>query len=75
MRDTPSADPLRTTGCPVTCEVPIRTLTISVVAVAAIAASLLLVKSRDENQAPADAPPGADQSARAELDALRAAGL
>jgi hypothetical protein len=55
-------------------EAPIRTLSVSLVAVAAIAASLLLTRSRVQSEL-ADPPHGEDQPARIKLDAIRAAGL
>jgi hypothetical protein len=53
----------------------IRTLSVSLVAVAAIAASLLLSRSRDEEDATRLVPAGEQQPARLPLDAIRAAGL
>jgi anti-sigma-K factor RskA len=55
-------------------EARIRALSLSIVAVAAIAASLLLTKSRDEHD-DTGVVPGEQQSARLQLDAIRAAGL
>jgi hypothetical protein len=54
-------------------EARIRTLSVSLVAVAAIAASLML-KSRDEQDA-WRVMPGEQQPLRLQLDAIRAAGL
>jgi hypothetical protein len=51
-------------------EAPIRTLSVSLLAVAAIAASLLLTRHREASSTPSDA-----QSDARELDAIRAAGL
>jgi hypothetical protein len=45
------------------------------VAVAAIAASLLLTRSRDEDEVTRLVPAGEGQPARLQLDAIRAAGL
>ena len=57
-------------------EAPIRTLNVSLVAVAAIAASLLLTRSREEDSnLPAVAPAGENPPAQLKLDAIRAAGL
>jgi hypothetical protein len=56
-------------------EAPIRTLSVSLVAVAAIAASLLLTRSREENDAPGIVPAGETVPARLKLDAIREAGL
>ncbi|MEX1183310.1 MAG: hypothetical protein WEF86_08730 [Gemmatimonadota bacterium] len=47
----------------------------SLIAVAAIAASLLLSRSREENAIPGAAPAGEDPPAQFKLDAIRAAGL
>lgn len=57
-------------------EHPIRTLSVSLLAVAAIAASLLLTR-RPEEKADADAasPAGEQSPAEQSLDAIRAAGL
>jgi hypothetical protein len=54
-------------------EIPIRTLSVSLLAVAAIAASVLLTRSRDEKAS--DIPAGEQQPAEHSLDAIRAAGL
>ncbi len=51
-------------------EVSIRTLSVSLLAVAAIAASLLLTRSREDQVAPAD-----ERVAGQSLDEIRAAGL
>jgi hypothetical protein len=48
-------------------------LSVSLLAVAAIAASLLLTRSRDEKAG--DIPAGEQQPAEHSLDAIRAAGL
>jgi hypothetical protein len=56
-------------------EALIRTLSVSLVAVAAIAASLLLTRSRDEDEVTRLVPAGEGQPARLQLDAIRAAGL
>jgi hypothetical protein len=56
-------------------EVPIRTLSVSLVAVAAIAASLLLTMDREERETAGIAPAGENVPNRAKLDAIRAAGL
>jgi len=54
----------------------IRTLGVSLVAVAAIAASLLLARQRPEKSAPgAEIPADESAPARQSLDAIRAAGL
>jgi hypothetical protein len=53
-------------------EAKIRALSVSLLAVAAIAASLLITRSREEEMAP---PAGENQPARQSLDAIRAAGL
>jgi hypothetical protein len=55
-------------------EALIRTLSVSLVAVAAIAASLLLTRSREENETRV-VPLGGPQTPPIKLDALRAAGL
>jgi hypothetical protein len=57
-------------------EVPIRTLSVSLLAVAAVAASLLIARQRDER--PVQLPVhtgGEDLPAEHSLDAIRAAGL
>jgi hypothetical protein len=51
----------------------IRTLSVSLVAVAAIAASLLLTRSREERETLVRV--GGGQASPLQLDALRAAGL
>jgi hypothetical protein len=56
-------------------EALIRTLSVSLVAIAAIAASLLLARSRDEGEDTRLAPADEGQPARFQLDAIRAAGL
>jgi hypothetical protein len=56
-------------------EAPIRTLSVSLVAVAAIAASLLLTRSRSEGDINDIASAGENVSARFRLDAIREAGL
>jgi hypothetical protein len=53
-------------------EAKIRALSVSLLAVAAIAASLLITRSRDEEAAPST---GEKQPVRQSLDAIRAAGL
>jgi hypothetical protein len=58
-----------------TWEAPIRTLSVSLVAVAAIAASLLLTRSRDESDTRSLVPAGENVPARLKLDAIREAGL
>jgi len=55
-------------------EARIRTLSLSIVAVAAVAASLMLTRSRGEHDS-SRVTPGEQQSARLQLDAIRAAGL
>lgn len=55
-------------------EAPIRTLSVSLVAVAAIAASLLITRSREEREAHEVTPSG-NEPASIKLDAIRAAGL
>jgi hypothetical protein len=52
-------------------EASIRTLSVSLLAVAAIAASLLITRIREDGMAPVDEGKPAEQS----LDAIRAAGL
>lgn len=56
-------------------EVPIRTLGFSLIAVAAIASSLLLTRQRQEATRADDAHPGERAAARPSLDDIRAAGL
>jgi hypothetical protein len=57
-------------------EAPIRTLSVSLVAVAAIAAGLLLTRDREDGGLATVTPGGSDNPAgRLKLDALRAAGL
>jgi hypothetical protein len=56
-------------------EAPIRTLSVSLVAVAAIAASLLLTRSREESDTFSIVPAGENVPARLKLDAIREAGL
>jgi hypothetical protein len=55
-------------------EARIRTLSVSLLAVAAIAASLLLTRNREEDT-PAGVPAGENLPAEQSLDAIRAAGL
>jgi hypothetical protein len=59
-------------------EVAIRTLGVSLVAVAALAASMTLVRQRNEQRSP-ESPPVPDDAAPAaldlNLDAIRSAGL
>ena len=55
-------------------EVPIRTLSVSLLAVAAIAASLLIVRQRDERPN-LSLLTGGDERPAQQLDAIRAAGL
>jgi hypothetical protein len=50
-------------------------LSVSLVAVAAIAAGLLLVRDREENRATGTPHPVGHQPGRLQLDAIRAAGL
>jgi hypothetical protein len=57
-------------------EVPIRTLSVSLLAVAAVAASLLIARQRDERPVlPPALTGGEDLPAEHTLDAIRAAGL
>lgn len=56
-------------------EAPIRTLSVSLVAVAAIAASLLIVRSREEHDPTGLVPAGENAPVRLRLDAIREAGL
>lgn len=56
-------------------EAPIRTLSVSLVAVAAIAASLLLTRSREERDITGIVPAGENLPAHLKLDAIREAGL
>jgi hypothetical protein len=56
-------------------EASIRTLSVSLMAVAAVAASILLTRSRDGNDTHRTVPAGEQQPARLQLDAIRAAGL
>jgi sigma54-dependent transcription regulator len=56
-------------------EAPIRTLSVSLVAVAAIAASLLLTRSREERDINDIAPAGENAPVRLKLDAIREAGF
>jgi hypothetical protein len=56
-------------------EASIRTLSVSLVAVAAIAASLLLTRNRDEQEAARVLNAGERQPMKLQLDAIRAAGL
>lgn len=66
----------RATAAPFRGEAPIRTLSVSLVAVAAIAASLLIVRSREEHDTnPGIVPAGENVPARLKLDAIREAGL
>jgi hypothetical protein len=58
----------------ITTEGLIRTFSVSLVAVAAIAASLLLVR-KGEDDRPSLVPAGGEQAPRLQLDAIRAAGL
>jgi hypothetical protein len=65
----------RATPAPNPWEAPIRTLSVSLVAVAAIAASLLLTRSREERDINDIAPAGENAPVRLKLDAIREAGL
>jgi hypothetical protein len=56
-------------------EALIRTLSVSLVAVAAIAASLLLTRNREGDAPVRVLPAGGEQPCRLQLDAIRAAGL
>jgi hypothetical protein len=56
-------------------EALIRTLSVSLVAVAAIAASLLLTRNREDADMSRVASPGSQPLPALKLDALRAAGL
>jgi len=67
--------PDRATAAPNPWEVPIRTLSVSLVAVAAIAASLLLTRSRTGSDITDIAAAGDNVPVRFKLDAIRAAGL
>ena len=66
---------IRATVAPSQWEVPIRTLSVSLVAVAAIAASLLLTRAREECDIGDIAGAGENVPARFKLDAIREAGL
>lgn len=50
-------------------------MSVSLVAVAAVAASLLLTRARDESDALSVAPAGENQPVTLRLDRIRAAGL
>jgi hypothetical protein len=63
------------TSAPSPWEAPIRTLSVSLVAVAAIAASLLLSRSREEGDITDVVPAGENIPVRLKLDAIREAGL
>ena len=65
----------RATAAPDPWEAPIRTLSVSLVAVAAIATSLLLTRSREEGDITDVAPAGENVPVRLKLDAIREAGL
>jgi len=54
---------------------PIRTLSVSILAVAAVAASLIITRGRDEQDALTLVPAGESQPAEQTLAAIRAAGL
>lgn len=56
-------------------EAPIRTFSVSLVAIAAIAASLLLTRSREETDTVSLVPGGENAPVRLRLDAIREAGL
>ena len=57
-------------------EAPIRALSVSLLAVAAIAASLVLTRNRQEREPSGElVPAGEDMTAGQPLDAIRAAGL
>ena len=61
---------------PVRQEVPIRTLSVSILAVAAIAASLLITRHREAPPTTSSDSTSTDaQSGGRDLDAIRAAGL
>jgi hypothetical protein len=55
-------------------EAIIRTLSVSLLAVAAIAASLLIVRHRDERASHSPLSPGGEGLPAQQLDAIRAAG-
>lgn len=65
----------RASAVPNRWEAPIRTLSVSLVAVAAIAASLLLTRSREERDITDIVPGGENTPAHLKLDAIREAGL
>jgi hypothetical protein len=65
----------RASALPTPWEAPIRTLSVSLVAVAAIAASLLLTRSREESDIIGVVPGGENTPAHLKLDAIREAGL
>lgn len=65
----------RASAAPNRWEAPIRTLSVSLVAVAAIAASLLLTRSREESDVTGIVPAGENTPAHLRLDAIREAGL
>jgi hypothetical protein len=54
---------------------PIRTLSVGILAVAAVAASLIITRGRDEQDATTLVPAGETQPAEQSLAAIRAAGL
>jgi hypothetical protein len=56
-------------------EALIRTFSVSLVAIAAIAASLLLTRSRDESEVAGFVPAGENTPAHLKLDAIREAGF
>ena len=56
-------------------EALIRTFSVSLVAIAAIAASLLLTRSRDESEVAGLVPAGENAPAHLKLDAIRDAGF
>jgi hypothetical protein len=67
--------PDRAADVPHPWEAPIRTLSVSLVAVAAIAASLLLSRSREESDITGIMPAGENAPIHLKLDAIREAGL
>ena len=65
----------RASAAPDPWEAPIRTLSVSLVAVAAIAASLLLTRTRDERDVNDVPNAGENAPVRLKLDAIREAGF
>jgi len=70
LSDAPAVNAVHQQG-----DTPIRTLSVSILAVAAVAASLIITRGRDERDMTTLVPAGETQPAEQSLAAIRAAGL